>query len=100
MPFYKFYKPRFDKFIYNGGWHFSSVKSVEGIYKKLNSYSEQQWNNEKFKNIDVIKRKIAEKKDLFDRNYEFKVLKVDKTFPKYIIDNQKKLVDLLYKSND
>ena len=26
LPFYKFYKPKFDKFIYNGGWHFSSVK--------------------------------------------------------------------------
>ncbi len=99
-PFYKFYKPKFDLFIEDGGWHFSSVKSVDDIYKKLNSYAEQQWNNEKFKNIDVIKRKIAQKKDLFDRNYKFKVLKVDKTFPKYIIDNQKKLMDLLYNSNE
>jgi len=100
MPFYKFYKPKFDKFIYDGGWHFSSVKNADGIYKKLNSYSEQQWNNEKFKNIEVIKRKIAQKKDLFDRNYNFKVLKIDKTFPKYIVDNQKKLTDLLYEFND
>ena len=100
LPFYKFYKRQFDLFIEDGGWHFSSVKSVDDIYKKLNSYAEQQWNNEKFKNIDVIKRKIAQKKDLFDRNYKFKVLEVDKTFPKYIIDNQKKLMDLLYNSNE
>tara|TARA_X000001036_G_scaffold116478_1_gene109762 strand:+ start:1107 stop:1934 length:828 start_codon:yes stop_codon:yes gene_type:complete len=96
LPFYKFYKPKFDKFIYNGGWHFSSVKSAEEIYKKLNCYSEQQWNNEKFKNMEVIKRKIDQKKDLFDRNYNFKVLKIDNTFPKYINDNREKLKNLIY----
>ena len=21
QPFYKFYKPKFDKYIFNGGWH-------------------------------------------------------------------------------
>ena len=98
MPFYKFYKPRFDKFIENGGWHFSSVKSAEGIYKKLNSYSEQQFNNAKFKNIDIIKRKIDQKKDLFDRNYNFKVLKIDDTFPKYIYENKEKLKELIYEN--
>ncbi len=98
MPFYKFYKPKFDKFIENGGWHFSSVKSAEGIYEKLNSYSEQQFNNEKFKNMEIIKRKIDQKKDLFDRNYNFKVLKIDNTFPKYIYDNKEKLKELIYES--
>ncbi len=100
LPFYKFYKSQFDLFIEDGGWHFSSVKSVDDIYKKLNSYAEQQWNNDKFKNIEVIKRKIDQKKDLFDRDYNFKVLKIDKIFPQYIIDNQKNLVDLLYDFKD
>ena len=31
-PFYKFYKPQFDIFIENGGWHFSSVKTVEKYF--------------------------------------------------------------------
>ena len=96
MPFYKFYKPKFDKFIENGGWHFSSVKNAEGIYKKLNSYSEQQWNNKKFKNMEIIERKIEQKKDLFDRNHDFKVLKIDNTFPKYIYENKEKLKELIY----
>ena len=86
------------KFIENGGWHFSSVKSAEGIYKKLNSYSEQQFNNAKFKNIEIIKRKINQKKDLFDRNYNFKVLKIDDTFPKYIYENKEKLKELIYEN--
>ena len=96
IPFYKFYKPRFDKFIADGGWHFSSVKNAEGIYKKLNSYSEQQWNNNKFKNMEIIKRKIDQKKDLFDRNYSYKVLEIDNSFPKYIFNNKEKLKELLY----
>lgn len=97
VPFYKFYKPKFDKFIRDGGWHFSSVKSVEGIYKKLNSYSEQQFNNKKFKNMDGIKKKIEQKIDLFDRGYNFKVLEIDQSFPKYIYENKEKFKDFIYK---
>ena len=97
IPFYKFYKPKFDKFIFDGGWHFSSVKNAEGIFKKLNSYAEQQFNNDKFKNIETIKNKIVKKQDLFDRNYNFKVLEIDKTFPDYIFRNKKELFDFIYK---
>lgn len=97
IPFYKFYKPKFDKFILDGGWHFSSVKNAEGIYKKLNSYAEQQFNNDKFKNIETIKNKIVKKEDLFDRNYDFKVLEIDKTFPDYIFRNKEELFDFIYK---
>ena len=96
IPFYKFYKPKFDKFILNGGWHFSSVKTAEGIYKKLHSFSEQQFNNKKFKDMDIIKNKIEQKKDLFDRGYDFKVIKVDQTFPKFIYENQDKFKDFIY----
>ena len=96
IPFYKFYKPKFDKFIQDGGWHFSSVKNAQGIYKKLNSYSEQQWNNNKFKNLELIKKKIELKQDLFDRNHNFKVVKVDNDFPRYIYDNKGKFEEFIY----
>ena len=96
LPFYKFYKPKFDKFIEDGGWHFSSVKTAEDIYQKLNSYAEQQFNNNKFKNLDIIKNKIKEKQDLFDRGYNFKVLEVDNTFPEYIEKNKEKLKEFIY----
>ena len=96
LPFYKFYKPKFDKFIEDGGWHFSSVKTAEAIYRKLNSYAEQQYNNKKFKDLEVIKNKIEKKVDLFDRGYDFKVLKIDNTFPKYVKENKDKLKEFLY----
>ena len=46
----------------------------------------------------TIKRKIDQKKDLFDRNYNFKVLKIDNTFPKYIYENKEKLKELIYEN--
>ena len=95
-PFYKFFKPKFDKFIYDGGWHFSSVKSAEDIFKKLNSYAEQQWNNNKFKNLKVIKRKIELKEDLFDRDHKFQVIKIDESFPEFVCKNRDKFKDFIY----
>ena len=95
-PFYKFFKPKFDKFMDNGGWHFSSVKNAEDIFKKLNSYAEQQWNNEKFKNLETIKRKIRLKEDLFDRNHKFEVVSIDSSFPDYIYKNKDKFEDFIY----
>ncbi len=95
-PFYKFFKPKFDKLIYEGGWHFSSVKNPEGIYKKLDSYAEQQWNNEKFKDLEIIQNKIEKKMDLFDRNHNFEVVKIDVSFPEYIHRNKKKFEEFIY----
>ena len=96
LPFYKFYKPKFDKYIMNGGWHFSSVKNPEGIKKKLNSYAEQQFNNDKFKNIEIIKEKMNKKKDLFNRNYDYQTLHIDGSFPEYIQKNQQTLKEYIY----
>ena len=95
-PFYKFFKPKFDKIIHDGGWHFSSVKSPEDIRKKFNSYAEQQMNDENFKNVDKIKERIEQKKDLFDRNYKYIVVKIDESFPKYLLNNKKKLSNFIY----
>ena len=96
MPFYKFYKPKFDKFILNGGWHFSSVKTPEKIYQKLESYAEQKWNNDNYKNLDIIKRKIELKQDLFNRGYEFEVVKIDGSFPEYVYKNPEKFKNFIY----
>ena len=46
--------------------------------------------------MDIINNKIEQKKDLFDRGYDFKVLKVDQTFPKFIYENQDKFKDFIY----
>ena len=88
---HKFYKPRFT--IYKT----RQLIIYEGIYKKLNCYSEQQFNNDKYKNIDIIEKKIFEKKDLFNRDYKYKVVNIDNSFPDFIFKNQERLKDLIYK---
>ena len=95
-PFYKFYKPKFDIFIEDGGWHFSSVKSISDIYKKLNSYAEQQYNNENFKNLSIIEKKLKNREDLFNRNYKYKTIKIDNTYPNFILENEENLKDYIY----
>ena len=72
------------------------MKNADGIFKKLNCYSEQQFNNEIYKNLDTIERKITEKKDLFNRNYEYRVVEIDRSFPNFIFNNQENLKSLIY----
>ena len=60
------------KLIENGGWHLSFMQSPEDIQKKISSYSHQEYNNEKFNSIEIIKSKILNKEDLFDRGYVLK----------------------------
>ena len=50
-----------------------------------------QINHKKYNKINHIKKKIKEKKDLFNRkNLKFKITKVDKSYPYEIINNIKK----------
>ena len=95
-PFYKFYKPKFDIFIENGGWHFSSMKTPENLFKKLGSFAEQQYNNEKFKNMSLIKDKLKNKEDLFGRDYKYETIRIDNSYPSFIFKNQNKLKEFIY----
>jgi beta-1,4-mannosyl-glycoprotein beta-1,4-N-acetylglucosaminyltransferase len=76
--------------IKDGGWHFSFLKDPSSIRNKIFSYSHQEYNKEQFTDIDLIKEKIAKGKDLFNRNIEYKKVKLDQSFPNYIIENIEK----------
>ena len=64
--------------------------TAEEIKKKLSSYAHSEFNNEKYNNLDKIKKSIANKSDLFDRPIIYKQIKFDQTFPNYIFNNQEK----------
>ena len=64
--------------------------TAEEIKKKLSSYAHSEFNNEKYNNLDKIKKSIANKSDLFDRPIIYKQIKFDQTFPNYIFKNQEK----------
>tara|TARA_A100001015_G_scaffold294737_1_gene372890 strand:+ start:3100 stop:3906 length:807 start_codon:yes stop_codon:yes gene_type:complete len=76
-----------------GGWHFSFLQSPEDIAKKIRSYSHGEFNTDDNVNIDNINQKIRENKDIFDRNFEFKVIDIDNNFPDYIFKNKVHLKD-------
>ena len=89
-PSYKGFKnePKTPQLIYNGGWHFSFLKTPENIAKKIKAYSHQEFNQEKYTDIKNIEEKINNNQDIFDRNYDYKRISLDGEFPDYIVNNK------------
>ncbi len=82
---------RVDKFnlqIINGGWHFSFLQTPRGISEKIKSYSHGEFNLESNTDENKIKKKIDEGKDVFDRGFNLQKIKIDDSFPEYIVKNQ------------
>ena len=91
------------KFIKNGGWHYSYLKSPEEIKFKLKSYLHHIDYDRNPLNTDQIARIIEDKKTIYDLkvdskeekfNPKNKLIKVSKKeMPKYINDNMSKFKD-------
>ena len=95
---YKFY--RFDKekniqIFENAGWHFNNVMSPEKISKKLKTFAHNEFSSEEFSSVDTIRNKINAKVDLFNRNEKYEVVRIDESFPKYLLDNLLKFKDYI-----
>jgi len=89
------------KFIENGGWHFTNIKSAEEIELKFKSYlhhREFELSNINLNDIhEIIKNKYA----IYDLNVDQRNSKIgngkklinlaDKNLPKYIIENKQNL---------
>ena len=87
-----FYNLRnFIKLIKNGGWHFSYLKSMRGISKKLNQFAHREYNQSKFKSYLNIKKAIEKQVDLFGRDMTFSKVDLDNSFPNYLVDNKIRL---------
>ena len=89
--FWKFYIEKDIHLIQNGGWHFNSLMDAKEISLKLKTFAHENFARDEYSNIDVIKKNILEKKDLFKRNNFYETINLDKSFPKYIIENKIKL---------
>ena len=86
-PFWRIDKEKSLQLIKKGGWHFTYLMTPEDISKKIQSMSHTEFNKEEFRNIKNIQDKIKNLKDPFNRNYNFKKVKIDDTYPKYIRNN-------------
>ena len=90
---YKFYRIDKEKNIeiFNeGGGHFNNIMDPEEISLKLKTFAHSEFSSDKFSNPDLIKKKIDNKNDLFERNHVYEQVLLDKTFPNYLTNNKEK----------
>ena len=85
---------RFDKFkkikvLNKAGWHFSYLMSEEDIQKKIKAWTHSELDTIENSNLETIKKRVKENKDLFGRNIKFSKLEFsEQFFPQYLIKNQ------------
>ena len=77
--------------IKDGGWHFSYLQSPENLLKKIASFSHGEHNKPEIANAKNIEEKIRMQKNIFNLGFSYKKIEIDRTFPKYIIENKEKL---------
>ena len=99
-PFWRLDKFRLNNIITDGGWHFCNLKSPENLlykYKNLcetnDPYTFKEKIDEKFLQLDEIKKKVDNGSDIIGRNETFRPIILDKRFPNYILKNRQQFED-------
>ena len=87
--FWKFYIEKDIEIIKNGGWHFNNFYDLKTISEKIKTFPHTEYNKDKFTNVDNIKKRLNNLEDIFDRGYKFKKVKIDNSYPEYILNNLK-----------
>ena len=83
----KFYRIKWN-IIEEGGWHFSYLMEPQKIQEKLKSFAHSEYNSNFYTDIDRIKNAIENNKDLFNRDQKYEKIKLDNSFPDYILKNK------------
>ena len=94
--FFRFDKEKSIELFHNGGWHFNNILTPGEISLKLKTFAHSEFSKEEFYNKEVIKKKINDKIDLFDRGHQYRVINFDQKFPKYLLENKKKFEKFLF----
>lgn len=75
----------------HAGWHFSYLGDKSRIIRKIESFSHQEFNTEKFKSELDIDEILRQGKDLFDRpGYHWSPVLVDNYFPSYLTSQKER----------
>ena len=88
--FFKFNIEKNIEIIKNGGWHFNNIMNPKTISIKLKTFAHSEFSDKRFSSHKIIMEKIKKKKDLFERGHVYKKVKLDKGFPKFLLDNKKR----------
>ena len=86
--------------IENGGWHFSYLGGVDKVIEKIEAFAHQEYNIPQYKDKTHLKVVIDSGNDLYNRGLEGRIVNLDSTFPKYIVDHQKELQQYIKVEND
>ncbi len=78
--------------IIKGGWHFSYMQTPSQILNKIQSFSHGEYNNDSLSETS-IQKKILSNEDIFGRGIRLEKIRIDNTFPEYIIQNLDKYSD-------
>ena len=88
--FFRFDKEKKIQVFDKAGWHFNNIMSYEEISLKLKTFAHTEFSDDSFSSVDIIKNKIDQKIDLFNRGHIYQKVKFDSFFPEYILKNKEK----------
>jgi beta-1,4-mannosyl-glycoprotein beta-1,4-N-acetylglucosaminyltransferase len=93
-PFWRLDKLSLNNIIESGGWHFCNLKTPEELLYKYRNLCEtndpfifNEKIDEKYFDLEKMKNRIFSGEDIIGRDDTYKEIKMDKSFPKYILDN-------------
>ena len=89
-PFWKIQINKNIDIIKNGGWHFNSLLTANEISIKLKTFAHKEFSSSKYSNLNIIKKNINAKKDLFNRGWKYKKISFNNGFPKFLLKNKNK----------
>ena len=99
-PFWRIDKFFLNNIIEDGGWHFCNLKTAEQLlykYKNLcetnDPYHFKEKIDQKYLQLNEIKTRILEGKDIIGRKDNFIKIEIDKSYPDYILNNKIVLKD-------
>ena len=99
-PFWRIDKFRLNNILENGGWHFCNLKNADQLlykYKNLcetnDPYHFKEKIEEKFLNVNEIKKRIDNYDDIIGRQDNFKKISLDESYPDYILQRKEELKD-------
>lgn len=96
-PFWRIDKEKSIEIFKNGGWHFNNLMTPVDISLKIKTFAHSEYNTKEFFDINSIKKKILEKKDLYNQNRIFNEVRISKkNHPKYILNNLNKFINFKY----
>lgn len=83
--------------IENGGWHFNFLGGADAVRAKIRAYAHDEFNNPDV--LDRVDERLMNRQDALGRLYEYKVVEIDDSYPKYIRDNPEKFEKFMYRGN-